>query len=130
LAVIWAGEAPADVSAGEERIQEAILQLDRAATGVDGARAAQRLALAFRVSPRLVADLQDQKLDFGEVAMVLALAEAGRTSSDQVLGLWANARLDWGQIAARLRVDVMVVLNRLDTVRRQLTSAASAATFR
>jgi hypothetical protein len=126
LAVMWAGEAPADVSAGEEHIQEAILRLDRAATAVDGARAAQRLAVAFRVAPRVVAELQDQKLDFGEVAAVLALAEAGRISSDQILALWATARLNWEQIAGRLGVDVSTLLGRLETVRRGLLAAPPA----
>jgi hypothetical protein len=114
LGGMWTGEPSADVAPAEERIQEAMLRVDRAATALDGARAAQRLAGAFRVPARVIADLQDQKLDFGQVAMVLALAEAGRISSDQVLTLWANARLNWEQIAARLRVDVPHLLERLD----------------
>ncbi len=126
LAVLWTGEAPANVSPAEERIQEAIQRLDRIVTGVDPTRAVQRLAVAFRVSPQLVADLQDQKLDFGEVATVLALAEAGRISSDQILALWASARLNWEQIAGRLGVDVSTLLRRLETVRQGLLTPATA----
>jgi hypothetical protein len=126
LCGIWTGEPAADVAPVEERIQEAVRRVDRAATAVAAARAAQRMAAAFQVSPRMIADLHDQKLDFGEVAVVLALAEAGRTSSDQILGLWASARLDWGQIAARLRVDVLTLLERLERIRRDLMSPAAA----
>jgi hypothetical protein len=82
--------------------------------------ATDRLARVFRVTPRSVTDPHDQKLDLGEVAVLLALAEAGRTSPDAILSLWASGRLNWGDIAERLKVNQRDLLRRLETVRREL----------
>jgi hypothetical protein len=119
LACLLPSLARADIS--DERIQEVVLRVNRAADALGEARGAERLATVFRVPARVVADLYDQKLAFGEVAVVLALAETGRTSSDTILGLWASGRLNWGQIAERLKVDLHVLLRRLEGVRRDLT---------
>jgi hypothetical protein len=73
-----------------------------------------------RVKPRLVSDLHDQKLDYGEVAIVLALAEAGHASPDMLLALWATGRLSWGEIAERLKVNVSTLPKRLQAVRQEL----------
>jgi hypothetical protein len=127
LGAMWTGEPSADVAPAEDRVQDAMQRVDRAATARDAARAAQRVAAVFRVPARVVADLQDQKLDFGEVAMVLALAEAGRISSDQILALWASARLDWDQIADRLKVDVLALLDRLEALRQDLAAPGPPA---
>ncbi len=108
------------VTSREARIREAALRLERAAAPLDEAVAASRLAALFRVTPRTVTDLRDQKLDFGEVAVVLAMAKAGRTSPDAVLGLWASGRLNWAEIAERLRVDLRDLVRRLDAARREL----------
>jgi hypothetical protein len=118
---MWTAEAPADVAPPDERIQAAMLRLNRTALSVTDGSPEEWLARAFRVAPRLVADLQDQKLDFGEVAVVLALAEAGRTPSDRILGMWASERLEWAQIAARLRVDPSALVFRLEGLLRELT---------
>jgi hypothetical protein len=82
--------------------------------------ATDRLARVFRVTPRSVTDPHDQKLDLGEVAVLLALAEAGRTSPDAILSLWASGRLNWGDIAEQLKVNQRDLLRRLETVRREL----------
>jgi hypothetical protein len=106
---------------GEERILEAARRIERTAAPLGEAPAVARLARAFRVPPLVVTDLRDQKLDFGEVAVILAMAEAGAKSPDTILSLWASGRLDWGEIADRLQVDRRTVLRRLDTTRRALT---------
>ncbi len=107
--------------AGQEtRIRDAMIRIDRAGTAIGETESLERLAAAFKVKPRVVMDLQDQKLDYGEVAVVLALSEAGKTSTDAVLGLWATDRLNWGQIAERLKVDTRDLLRRLEGVRRDL----------
>lgn len=104
----------------EERIREVLLRVERAVAPLDEVEAATRLAAAFRVPQRGVAELRDQKLGFGDVAAVLALAEAGKTSPDTILSLWASGRLNWEQIAERLKVDLRDLLHRLETVRREL----------
>jgi hypothetical protein len=96
------------------------MRVERAAASPGEAAAAARLAAGFRVSPQAVTDLRDQKLDLGEIAVVLVLAEAARTSPDAVLVLWANARLNWGEIADRLKVDLRTLLRRLEAARREL----------
>jgi hypothetical protein len=106
--------------AQEDRIRDAMTRVDRAGTAIGEAESLERLSAAFRVRPRVVMDLRDQKLDYGEVAVVLALSEAGKTSVDAVLGLWATDRLNWGQIADRLKVDLRGLLRRLEGVRRDL----------
>ncbi len=108
------------VSSHDARIREAALRVERAAATLDEAAATTRLAGLFRVTPRTVTDLRDQKLDFGEVAVVLAMAKAGRTSPDAVLGLWASGRLNWAEIAERLRVDRRELLRQIDAARREL----------
>lgn len=126
---VWPA-AWADPGRPDERIQEAALRLNRTAAVLAEPAASERLAAAFHVRSRVVVDLHDQKLDFGEVAVVLALAEAGRISSDRILALWASARLDWGEIAERLRVDVAALLERLETVRGELALPQSYRSMR
>ncbi len=104
----------------ENRIRDTMIRIDRAGTAIGEMEALERLGTAFKVKPRIVMDLRDQKLDYGEVAVVLALAEAGKTSPDAILGLWATDRLNWGEIAERLKVDLRELLHRLDAVRRDL----------
>ena len=108
----------------EQRIREAALRVERAMGSLDEAVATARLAVAFRVPPRAVTDLRDQKLGLGDVAVVLALAETGKTSSDSILSLWASGRLDWGEIADRLKVEPRRLVHRLDTARRDLMARA------
>jgi hypothetical protein len=108
----------------EERIREAALRVERVIASLDEAAATARLAAAFRVSPRAVTDLRDQKLGLGQVAVVLALADIGKTSPDSILSLWASGRLEWGEIADRLRVESRKLVQRLDTARRDLTLRA------
>ncbi len=104
----------------ENRIRDTMIRIDRAGTAIGEMEALERLGTAFKVKPRIVMDLRDQKLDYGEVAVVLALAEAGKTAPDAILGLWATDRLNWGEIAERLKVDPRDLLRRLDGVRRDL----------
>ncbi|HSB73854.1 MAG TPA: hypothetical protein VLT62_31395 [Candidatus Methylomirabilis sp.] len=105
----------------EQRIGDAALRVERAMARLQEAEATARLAAAFGVSPRAVTELRDQKLALGEVAVVLALAETGKTSPDTILSLWASGRLTWGEIADRLKVEQRSLLRRLDAARRDLT---------
>ncbi len=114
--VTWA----AQTRGPEERIRDALIRIDRAGTALGEVQSLDRLATAFKVKPRIVMDLRDQKLNYGQVTLVLALSEAGRTSTDAILGLWATDRLNWGQIAARLKIDLPRLLHRLEDVRRDL----------
>ena len=105
----------------EDRILEAGRRVERVAAPLGEAESTEHLAAAFRVTPRTVMDLRDQKLDLGEVSIVLALAQAGHTSTDTILSLWASGRLNWGDIAERLKVDLRDLLKRLEIVRRDLS---------
>ncbi len=105
----------------EERIRDAVIRIDRAGTGLGEAESLERLAIAFKVKPRIVMDLRDQRLSYGQVTIVLVLAEAGKTSTDAVLELWATERLTWGQIAERLKINPQRLLSRLEDVRRDLS---------
>ena len=105
----------------EERIREAARRVERAAAPLGEIEGSERLAAVFLVTPRTVVDLRDQKLDLGEVAVVLALAEAGHTSPDALLSLWASGRLDWGEIAKQLKVYLRDLLRRLELARRELS---------
>lgn len=104
----------------EERIRDAVSRVERAGSSLSEAAGSERLAVAFHVPTRIVSDLRDQKLTLGETAVVLALAEVGKSSPDAILSLWASGRLNWGEIAERLKVDLRGLLRRLDGVRRDL----------
>ncbi len=125
--LVWLPDAcilaaqPADT---EERIGNAALRVEEAATRLGEAAAEAQLARIFRVKPRVISDLHDQKLDYGEVAVVLALAEAGHASPDAVLGLWATGRLNWGEIAERLKVNTSGLLQHLQSIRQELARRA------
>ncbi len=116
VATAFAGQ----VVGREERIREAALRVERVIVSLDEAEAAKRLAAALRVPPRSVTDLRDQKLGLGDVAVALALSELGKTSPDTILSLWASGRLNWGEIAERLKVEQRTLLRRLDTLRRDM----------
>ncbi len=105
----------------DARIQEAGRRVERAIAPLGETESAERLAAAFRIAPRTVIDLLDQKLDLAQVCIVLALAQAGGTSSDTILSLWASGRLGWGDIAERLKVNLRDLLQRLENVRRSVT---------
>jgi hypothetical protein len=104
----------------EEQLLTAGQRIERAVVALGEQTGSDRLAAGFRVAPRLVADLRDQKLGFGDIALLLALAETGRTPPDTILGWWASRRLTWGEIADRLRVDPAALVKRLETLRRHL----------
>jgi hypothetical protein len=108
----------------EERLLTASQRIERAVVALGEQTGGDRLAAGFRVAPRLVADLRDQKLDFGEIALLLALAEMGHTPPDTILGWWASRRLTWVEIADRLRVDPPALQKRLETLRRHLGRSA------
>lgn len=105
----------------EQRISDAARRVERALAGLQEAEATARLADAFGVTPRAVTELRDQKLALGDIAVVLALAETGKTSPDTILSLWASGRLNWGEIADRLKVEQRSLRRRLDAARRDLT---------
>jgi hypothetical protein len=124
---LWTG----GVTAGEplpfeDRIRDAAIRIDRAAAALGEVETITRLGAAFRTAPRTIADLHDQKLDFGEVAVVLAMAEVARIPADRILSLWASDRLSWSQIAERHGVEAKRLLQRLDALRRDLTRRPAA----
>ena len=104
----------------EEQLRDAAIRIERAATALGEAETVTRLAAAFKVSSRAITGLHDEKLDFGEVAMVLALAEASKTKPEAILSLWATDRLSWSEIGERNKVNRQALLKRLDGVRRAL----------
>lgn len=119
---LWRG----GVTAGEplpteDRIRDAAIRIDRAAAALGEAETVSRLGAGFRIAPRTIADLHDQKLDFGEVAVLLSMAEIAKIPADRILSLWASDRLSWSQIAERHGVQAKRLLQRLDAIRRDLT---------
>jgi hypothetical protein len=116
VGVVSAGQAPSP----EEQLRDAVIRIDRAATALGEAETVSRLAAAFKVPGRAVSALHDEKLDFGEVAMVLALAEASKTKPEAILSLWATDRLSWSEIGDRNKVGRPALLKRLDGIRRAL----------
>jgi hypothetical protein len=115
-AVALAGQAPSY----EDQLRDAAIRIDRAAAPLGEAGAVSRLAAAFKVPERTVLGLHDEKLDFGEVALVLALADEGKTKPEAILSLWATGRLTWSEIAQRHAVDRKTLQRRLEAVRRAL----------
>lgn len=111
-----AGQAPPL----EDQLRDAALRIEWAAASLEERENVARLAAAFKVRPRTIADLRDDKLDFGEVSLVLALAEGGKTKPEKILSLWATDRLNWSEICEREQIARQPLLKRLDLVRRAL----------
>ncbi|HYB72576.1 MAG TPA: hypothetical protein VED18_04330 [Candidatus Sulfotelmatobacter sp.] len=82
--------------------------------------AARRFARTFAVTPQQVADLRDQKLGFGDVAAALAVARVTHKGLNTVVALWANERLDWDDVAARLGAPRRQVVRQLRRAQRAL----------
>lgn len=124
LTVGYAGVEAGQSASRDDRIRTLARRIEQAATALGESASHERLAAQYKVTLRVVSDLHDQKLDSGEVAVVLALAELGPISSDVVLGWWASNRLSWAQIADRLTVDTRRLLQRLEEVRQALARPA------
>lgn len=121
VAIVWGGAAAAGQAPSlEEQLRDAAARIDRAAVVLGEPETISRLAALFKISRRTVTDLHDDKLDFGEAALVLALAEAAKTRPETVLSLWATGRLSWSEIALRQKADRRALLKRLEAVRRAL----------
>jgi len=85
--------------------------------------ATRRLARSFAVTPQQVADLRDQKLAFGDAAAALAVSRVAGKTVNTVVALWANERLDWDAVAARLGAPRSRVVRQLRAARRALAAA-------
>jgi hypothetical protein len=108
-AALWGGgEAPsasprAEAATGElSAIADEATRLEQAAGRLDEREVIHRLAETFEVSVHQVVDLREQKLALSDTAVGLAVAQAARKPVNTVLALWANQRLGWGEVAARL----------------------------
>ncbi len=113
--------------APEDQLRDAAIRIDRAATTLGEAETVIRLAAAFKVPSRTVTDLHDEKLDFGEVALVLALAEGSKAKPEAILSLWATDRLGWSDIVERYKINRQALQKRLDGIRRALAQRPSSA---
>jgi hypothetical protein len=111
----------------EDQLRDAAIRIERAAAALGEAETVSRVAAAFKVSSRTITDLHDEKLDFGEVAIVLALAEASKAKPEAILSLWATDRLSWSEIAERNRADPRALQKRLDGIRRVLAQRPPTA---
>ena len=104
-------------------LTEEAARLDQAAGRLAEAEALRRLAQAFNVAPQQVADLREQKLAFGDAGAALAVARVARKPLNAVVTLWANERLDWGDVAARLGAPRSRVMRQLRRARQALETA-------
>ncbi len=104
-------------------LTEEAARLDQAAGRLAEPEALRRLAQAFHVSPQQVADLREQKLAFGDTGAALAVARVARKPLNTVVALWANERLDWSDVAARLGAPRSRVLRQLLRARQALEAA-------
>ncbi len=116
------GQAPAPRS---RAITVEAARVAQAAAGLAEEEAVRQLAGAFAVPPRQVGDLRDQKLGFADVAATLAVARAAGVVPNAVLALWANERLSWDEVAARLGAPSAHVIRLLRRARRALDAAAA-----
>jgi hypothetical protein len=101
-------------------VAEEAARVGQAAGRLGEDEAARRFAQTFAVTPQQVADLRDQKLGFGDVAAALAVARVARKALNTVVALWANERLDWDDVAARLGAPRSQVVRQLRRAQRAL----------
>ena len=104
-------------------ITEEAARVAQAAEGLAEGEAARRLAQFFGATIQQVADLRDQKLSFTDVAAALAVAQVSRKPVNTVVALWANERLGWNDVAARLGAPRRRVVRELRRAREWLDAS-------
>ncbi len=121
----WGGTASAAQAPtpGRATVADEAFRAGQAAGRLPEDEAARRFAQAFGVTTQQVVDLRDQKLTFSDVAAALAVARASRKPLHTVVALWANERLNWDDLAARLDAPRSRVIRQLRRARRALDAA-------
>jgi hypothetical protein len=131
LAFVAASRAAAEErpSRDEQRLQSTASDLDKESARPDGEKTVEEsLESRFHVDDARIAGLRDRKLGYGEIAIVLALAQKmpGGITDANVQALMAERQgpptMGWGRIARKQGVSLGKVLS---DVRRTDASARS-----
>lgn len=109
LSILFAGDSAADVSKAEKNLAREVKRLNDTAAKPDGEKAVvKRIVVDLQTTEPQVRALRDNKLGYGEIAVVLSLAQAmpgGTTDANiqKVLALHQGPpALGWGQVAKQL----------------------------
>lgn len=109
LSLLSVGAAAADVSKDERNLEREAMRLNDTAAKPDGEKAVvKRLTAEFKATDQQVQDLRGRNLSYGEVAIVLSLAQtlpgsATDANVQRVLALRQGPPIiGWGQVAQQL----------------------------
>jgi len=126
-ALTWIGIAAAAGSKDESDLDRAATALNKDAGSADGEQAVMsRLESDYKVSADQISALRNQKLGYGEIAIVFSLAEkmpGGITDANiqQVLTLRQGPPvMGWGEIANKLGEKLGPVVKRVDHMAKDI----------
>lgn len=123
--LLWGAAAPLAAAGAPVTVAQEAARVGQAAARLPEAEAGHRLARALGVGAQQVMDLREQKLGFGDAAAALAIARASGRPVNPVVTLWANERLGWNDVAARLGAGRARVVRLLRRARRALEAGPS-----
>lgn len=110
-------------SKDEQKLEQTSSDLDRDAAPPEGQKAVEsRLKSEFKVDDARVQGLRDQKLGYGEISIVLALAQKmpGGITDANVQAIMSQRQgppvMGWGQIAKKQGVKLGQVISKVKSV--------------
>ena len=120
------GTAVAEISKDERNLEREAKRLNDTAAQPDGEKAVvKQLAVEFKTTESQVQALHDRKLGYGEVAVVLSLAQilpggAADTNTQKVLTLRQGPPvMGWGQVAQQLGTKLGKTVSRVKKVNNE-----------
>jgi len=115
--------AAADVSKDEKNLDREAKRVNDTAAKPDGEKAVQKeLSSAFKTSEPLIRSLRDRKLGYGEIAIVLSLAQtlpggAIDANVQKVLAMREGSPpAGWGEVGRRLNTKLGTVVSQVRKV--------------
>lgn len=120
-----AATAWAETSKEETRVEKDASDIDRDGGRADGEkRVVERLEKQFKVDESTITGLRDKKLGYGEIAIVLAMADKiGGVNAANINKIMAmrqgTPREGWGEIAKKLGFKLGPVISSVEKVRSE-----------
>lgn len=114
------------VSSGAATKEET--RLERSATGIDSDAQkpngekpiVQKIESEFKVTDEQISSLRSQKLGYGEITIVFALANASGKTTDQIIAMRNGPpKMGWGEIAKKLGVKLGSIISNVERVKKE-----------
>jgi len=130
IGTLWASRAGVEMRLGRD-----VAYLNRVGGSPSGERSlSQSLVSRFRPEPGQIAELRKQRLGYGDISVVLAVASrlrggVSRHNIERIVSLWKSPRSgSWGKIVRSLGVRVERVVLQVESLRGAQTRSPVGAT--